>query len=330
MRRWLGALALACLPACGPWGISGDYDQAGFVTGSYCLSCRDLRGFAVGGTYRIGVNLRPEACPAEPWTVVSSRAPIDFTPSPEVDGAPACQGSVTLHADAVGPVRLNVRSDAGDAIDTIGLVIEEPTTLSIGYGGFQPWTPIDATRITIPQGHIVQLRSIAVGATAPLILDERLVSWEVPEGGAISRMSLTFGPEAEPPAIYAAEVGEGVVRAELGELSAELVVEVVPVGSVTLSDDLCLFSREICDGLDNDCDGEADGLEADLACAVPGTTGSCVEGRCELGPCFRGWADCEGADGVCESSLASAEHCGACGTACGAGETCTDGACAIP
>ncbi|MEM9191089.1 MAG: MopE-related protein [Myxococcota bacterium] len=86
-------------------------------------------------------------------------------------------------------------------------------------------------------------------------------------------------------------------------------------------------ANEVCDGIDNDCDGDQDDPEAaGLSCGTTGTTGGCYDGRCRCEPNL---GDCNGdpADG-CETDLrTSARHCGACGSNCGAAGSCNDGRC---
>jgi LruC domain-containing protein/RHS repeat-associated protein len=90
-----------------------------------------------------------------------------------------------------------------------------------------------------------------------------------------------------------------------------------------------------------DCDGLAgNGCEADLSqptscgacgnvCSLANAVSVCSAGSCALSTCSAGYGDCDGsAANGCEVDLAnSAASCGACGNACGAGETCVSGAC---
>jgi alpha-tubulin suppressor-like RCC1 family protein len=103
-----------------------------------------------------------------------------------------------------------------------------------------------------------------------------------------------------------------------------------PAGFVQSSDDcddtdatVSPSGVETCDAVDEDCDGTVDET-ADASCAdLGGATGSCVSGECELS-CNADRGDCNGttADG-CETDTSSDPvHCGACFTACSAGDTC--------
>jgi cysteine-rich repeat protein len=72
-----------------------------------------------------------------------------------------------------------------------------------------------------------------------------------------------------------------------------------------------------------------------MACAVPNASATCSAGRCGLGRCNEGFADCDGdpANG-CETDIrVDARHCGACGNACpsrvNATPTCAAGTCGL-
>jgi hypothetical protein len=69
-------------------------------------------------------------------------------------------------------------------------------------------------------------------------------------------------------------------------------------------DEECLPEEEVCDGRDNDCDGEVDeGFDKTLpescgelcvVCEYPNAVARCVDGRCAMGPCEEGWHDLDG------------------------------------
>jgi hypothetical protein len=79
---------------------------------------------------------------------------------------------------------------------------------------------------------------------------------------------------------------------------------------------------EVCNGVDDDCDGITDGLEADRSCYYAHALGACAESAgvyaCRLVACEAGRANCNGdPSDSCEADLRTdAYNCGACGAAC--------------
>lgn len=78
-----------------------------------------------------------------------------------------------------------------------------------------------------------------------------------------------------------------------------------------------LPSAEICDGLDNNCDGIFDGPAAAIDCPVRANSDpACVAGRCGI-RCVAHFADCDNnPTNGCEVDLRMTASCGACGIRC--------------
>ncbi len=94
--------------------------------------------------------------------------------------------------------------------------------------------------------------------------------------------------------------------------------------------DGCVALVEICNGLDDDCDGRTD-EDFDFAtdpsncgtcgtsCSLAGVIPTCIGGACQI-VCQDGWMDCDGnADNGCEADLSTPLTCGDCGVSCGSG-----------
>lgn len=75
-------------------------------------------------------------------------------------------------------------------------------------------------------------------------------------------------------------------------------------------------SAEICNGIDDDCDGIVD--EGALCPPLLNATSVCQGGQCVLGQCQPGFANCNGnpADGCETNIMVSNSNCGACGSPC--------------
>ncbi len=93
-------------------------------------------------------------------------------------------------------------------------------------------------------------------------------------------------------------------------------------------DDACPWiCAEVCDGWDNDCDGDIDEAEASKACALPNASSECIAGECAVLACLGQHDNCDGDDANgCETELDTLTDCGACGEPC-TGASCAGGVC---
>jgi hypothetical protein len=93
-------------------------------------------------------------------------------------------------------------------------------------------------------------------------------------------------------------------------------------------DDGRVCGPEICNSLDDDCDGRVD--EEPTECSFPNAVVGCVAGACEMTGCEGTFLDCT-ADPGCETDPASdPDYCGSCDTSCDFGERCATSSCGPP
>ena len=81
------------------------------------------------------------------------------------------------------------------------------------------------------------------------------------------------------------------------------------------------------------CTGQSIGNCCGVTCTMPpnAMTAACVAGRCGVGMCIVGFADCDGTpSNGCETNTnTDAMHCGACRAPCATGRNCVMGACVL-
>jgi hypothetical protein len=93
----------------------------------------------------------------------------------------------------------------------------------------------------------------------------------------------------------------------------------------TDASDECATHRELCNGLDDDCDGVVD-EKAEDDCKRDNAESRCVSGACSITKCAQGYLDCdESSENGCERAERDVE-CGSCGRQCDAPDAAVDAA----
>ena len=114
----------------------------------------------------------------------------------------------------------------------------------------------------------------------------------------------------------------------------------VPTCAKSICSATCVAGFGNCDALlDNGCEAnlKTDASNCDACgtkCSIANATAICNSGKCTIGSCNSGFADCDGdASNGCETNItADANHCGSCSKVCvstNGTAICTDGACGI-
>jgi alpha-tubulin suppressor-like RCC1 family protein len=125
-------------------------------------------------------------------------------------------------------------------------------------------------------------------------------------------------------------VDEGFPTETCGVGACEVTVGLCADGEIISCEPLPPTMADVCDGIDNDCDGVVDDEPtASNSCTDAQTLGSCDAGTCVLTACRPGYANCNSFDpDGCEVDLGSdPAACGSCDTACLPGDSCVDGKC---
>jgi alpha-tubulin suppressor-like RCC1 family protein len=136
--------------------------------------------------------------------------------------------------------------------------------------------------------------------------------------------------------VYRATSASGVVDPahQLGESAVRSWVDLPTTGGVLyyVVTSPCVYNPpEVCNGVDDDCDGTVDGSGSEASCGLANALAQCAGGACAIASCTPTHGDCDGsaADG-CETPLDTVNDCGVCGNVCPAGGSCAGDQCLCP
>lgn len=169
------------------------------------------------------------------------------------------------------------------------------------------------------------------------------VDLRVNKGPAAGQLTLTWTGGQPLFDLYRASGPAGVVSAPNYVTSTAGSSLVTGLGSETLAcfvvTSPCVVNPpEVCNGVDDDCNGTVDDPGASASCSVPNATAACTAGNCVVGSCDPGYADCDllAANG-CERDVTTFQtdplHCGGCNQVCpdppNASPGCFGGSCGV-
>ena len=308
IRLSIAFFALTLVAGCVPPGIPGENGRAYFQTGSLCVAvCDDLPRFAAGGSYSVVVRLdSSSSCGGADFSVEGSGVAEDVSSEPGTFG---CSWVTTFSAPRAGTATFEVlQTGDTEPIDYLSLYVVDADDVRFRHETIAPWSPLDFDHVVMPVGAYLDVSPSVFGAGEPLLYDPTRVDFAfegtVSEDPNEDVNAFASGPDHV--VVSATEIGSGTVRAQVGDVTGTLSIEVVSPDAIDSSRWCDL--EEHCDGLDNDCDGAVDETGGD-GCILPFiSSATCDAGRCTNIECFGSHGDCDDRPG-CETD--SLERCGA-------------------
>ena len=226
VRSWgsaVGVLVCLSLPACfppGEPGAAGVLDFEGLH--GLCLYCPTPRGIALGA--RVTLTVYDRDCDGAAGAFTASvGAPFRVVSVGEVSHEDSyCSAPVTLVAEAEGSTSLVATSPSGRT-DDYSIYVAEPAQLTLAELGFW-WSRAESRRSTAEQDGGWRLEARLTDASRrELFYEESELVWTVDDESVLARQDI--GGRV---IFVGGELGLTTVRVALGELTAEVEVEVVP------------------------------------------------------------------------------------------------------